>query len=321
MRKHTGAYRLVPAVLPLVGILLVGCDRGRDRTEVDLSERISTTELQKRTPDGDSGVLRFGFDLRNTPEEDARQYLPLLDYLSKATGYRFELSFMPDSMKALTALGRNEIQFAALGAGSYIIAHDRFGAVPVVRGIDDTGRAEYRSVIVVLPDSPIQRIEDLAGKRFAFGSETSTQGHLIPRIALTQHHVTVGKLSLYDYTGSHHSCANAVLAGRFDAGGIQDTMGMELAEAGLVRIIHTSTYYPSSGIAANRDVSPHTLARVRQALLDFDPQVRDAADLYHWDKTEMIGGFTEADDADYTELREWSEKFGFLGERGEDETR
>jgi phosphonate transport system substrate-binding protein len=307
-------YGLVLATLAFTAVLSGGCDYGTRRIEIDLSDRISTDELQQLTHEEDPGLLRFSFDLRHTPVEDARQYLPLLRYLSKATGQKFELSFMPDSSTALQALGENKVQFAALGAGSYIIARERFGVVPVVRGIGETGRAEYRSVIIVPPDSPIHSVEELAGKRFAFGSKTSTQAHLIPRIVLLQHGIRLDALSAYGYTGSHHGCADAVLGSRSDAGGIQDTMGLELAKAGLVRVLHISGYYPSSGIVASPGVSSEVLATVKRALIAFDPQGRDAASLYDWHKTEMPGGFTESQDKDYENLRKWARRLGFLCE-------
>ncbi len=73
-------------------------------------------------------------------------------------------------------------------------------------------------------------------------------------------------------------------------------MGGELAKKGLVRILHTSRYYPSSGIAANKDVQKEVLAKVKQALIDFQPKGHDADGLYNWNKTEMPYGFVEAAD-------------------------
>jgi ABC-type phosphate/phosphonate transport system substrate-binding protein len=104
----------------------------------------------------------------------------------------------------------------------------------------------------VVHDSPLRKIEDLRGKRVAFGSTTSTQGYLIPRIILSEHGIELEDLTGHEFFGSHHDCANAVISHFADACGMQDTMGRELEKQGMVRIIHTSRYYPSSGIAANK---------------------------------------------------------------------
>lgn len=46
------------------------------------------------------------------------------------------------------------------------------------------GVAEYHSVIVARKDGPVQRLEDLVGRRFAFEDPGSTSAYLMPRVAL-----------------------------------------------------------------------------------------------------------------------------------------
>lgn len=300
--------------LPFSFLLLSGCsDRDKEKM-IDLSDVISNEDARALAARENGSVLWFGFDLRSSPQEDAKQYLPFLKYLEASTGYRFELAFIPRSENVVETLGKAKVQFAAIGAGTYLHARAKHGVIPLARGLSAEGGAQYRSVIVVEPDGPIRSIADLRNRRFAFGSVTSTQGHLIPRIVLFMNGITLKDLRSYDYTGSHQNCATAVLAGRADACGMQDTMGQELAHAGLVRILYTSKRYPTSGIAANRHVSPEILARVKQALLEFEPQGRHAQGLYHWEKTEMPQGFVEARDSDYAELREWARKLGYFSE-------
>lgn len=295
----------------LVIAVLTGCDQQKTR-EIDLRERIQDAELVMIEPENKGGILLFGFDLRGSPDEDAMQYLPFLKYLEEATGLSFELRFTPKGKLIEYELGTGKIQFAALGVGSYLQAHARYGVIPLVRGLNAEGMAEYQSVIFVAPDSPIRNIEELRGKRIAFGRVSSTQGHIIPRIILSEHGITLDDLLGYEYTGSHYNCVNSVATGRFDAGGIQDLLGRRLADEGLVRIIYTSEPYPSSGIAANKDVSPEVIEKVKRALLDFKPAGAHSEDLYHWERTEMVNGFIEAHDEDYAILREWSIKLGML---------
>lgn len=298
----------------LATVILTACDASKVE-EVDLSERVDNAKLTRITPNHHSTSLLFGFDRRGRPDEDAKQYLPFLKYLEEATGLLFDLHFTNKTSTIMDDLGTGKIQFAAIGAGSYIQAHTQYGVIPLVRGLNTRGQASYQSMIVVPPDSPIQQIEQLRGKRFAFGNITSTQGHLIPRIILAKHNILLADLLEYEYTGSHQNCAATVAAKHFDAGGIQDIMGRQMTAAGLLRIIHTSISYPSSGIAANRDVPPDIQAKVKRALLAFKPTGVHAEGLYHWERTEMANGFVEAHDGDYAELRKWSIKFDRLDAR------
>lgn len=291
---------------------LAGCDDGRDFISVDFKDRLTEAELEQLAPPRDENVFIFGFDPRSTPQEDARQYLPFLSYLSKTTGYRFELRFLPQDNENEDRSLAEKVQFLAMGAGSYIKAHREYGAIILARGRNRQGEATYGSVFVVAPGSPVKRLDELRGKRLAFGRPTSTQGHIIPRIVMAQNGISLSDLAAHQYTGSHAQCANAVLKGTVDACAMQDGMGLRLATEGRLRIIHVSDPQPSSGIVARPDVPPEVRDAATKALLEFDPAGRDAAGLYHWDRTEMPLGFVRASDADYADLRVWMNRLGLL---------
>lgn len=280
-------------------------------THVNLDRAATAEDLAKLEPQGD-GRLSVGFDRRLDPKEDVKMYVPLLDYLERTTPYRFQLRPTPKEGSVVDDLGHRTIQFGIVGTLSYLQAHSRYGAQALVRGLNADGRDVYRAAIVTRPNSRIQSVADLRGKTFAFGASNSTQGHLIPRILLEQAGVHLGDLAAYEYTGSHAEVANAVMGGRFDAGGMQDTLAQSLANRGLLRILALSTDYPSSGIVAAPGVDPLIVDAVRRALLGFDPTDKDAVQLYHWERTEMPRGFTGTQDSDYAELQAWSERFGLL---------
>ena len=261
--------------------------------------------LQEQNQKLQSAIYYFGFDLRSSPQEDSRQYLPFLRYLEKSTGYQFELRFTPEKSTIVDQLGQGKVHFAALGAVSYIKANEKYGVSSIARGLNLHDKASYQSMIVVNKSSKIKTVNDLKNKRFAFGDINSTQGHLIPRIVLQQHSINLTDLKLYEYTGSHQNCAEAVITLKADACGMQDTMARLMAKENKLKILYESQYYPSSGVAANQDLPPEVVDRVRQALLSFDPQGKHKEGLYHWLKTEMPNGFTRVEEKDYFELRKW----------------
>jgi len=297
--------------------LIVSCDKANQIEEVDLTDLISNETLKaSNKSSATDNTLIFGFDLRNSPSEDAKQYLPFLNYLKQATNLDFELKFTAKGSDIATELGEGRIHLAAIGATSYIKAREKFGVIALTRGINKEGKAKYRSTIVVHPSSKLKKLQGLRGKRFAFGSIDSTQGHLIPRIELGNHNIYFEDLGSYQYTGSHLNCANAVISNQVDACGMQDTLANELASKGLLRILYKSAYYPSSGIAANQNVSKEILDTIRQAMLAFKPKSKHKEQLYNWEKTEMPNGFIRANPLDYTELRKWMIEFKLLTEAG-----
>ena len=286
-----------------------GCDRS-DTKELDLS-RVGP-ETQPVKPSDAKKVYYFGFDARQGPQEDARQLLPLMNYLQRTTGYKFELRFTPKNSSTEEMLGQAQLDFAAIGAVSYIKARKNYRVVSVVRGVNSHNQSSYQSMLVVRPDSKIKTVAGIKGKIMAFGNRNSTQGHLIPRIILLRNKIALRDLKQYFYTGSHRNCADAVLSRRADVCGMQDVLAREMAAKGLLRILYESGNYPASLIAANRDIDPDVLEKVKLALLDFKPQGRDKRDLYHWERTEMPNGFIAAHDAEYEKLQKWMQKLGML---------
>ncbi len=254
----------------------------------------------------------FGFDFRASPQEDAAQYLSFLRYLENATGYHFKLHFTAKNSSTVDELGDNKIQFAAMGSFGYLKAQSKYAVVMLARGLNQQNKAEYRSAFIVNPDSTIQTLQDIKGKKMAFGSSDSTQGYLIPRITLMENGISLQDLQSFGFTGSHQRCAEAIVDGQYDVCGMQDTLAKILAKQGMVRIIQFSAYYPSSGIVANDSIPQNVIQKVKQALLDFDPEGKHRHYLYHWQRTEMPKGFTRSNESDYTKLRQWVKQFGLF---------
>lgn len=309
MRFPALRLALAVATLAFAGAALVAC-AGDQRVAVDLSRRVGEGARVAATPA--ERVYKVGFDPRLDPCEDARIYAPLMDYLSRKTGKRFELRFTKSGENIIDNLGKGVVDFALLGGVSYVRAHEWYGATPLVRGLSAAGSDTYRGAIITQPDSRIRSLAQLRGKSLAFGNESSTQGHLIPQKMLLAAGIRIDDLSHSSYLGSHQAAADAVIAGTFDAGGIQDTLAASLSKEKLVRVLAWSGPYPSSGIASGKSVEASVVAQVREALIEFRPTGADASGLYHWDKTEMAGGFTAVGARDYDAIERDMRLLGML---------
>jgi len=322
MRYTKATLFIISGVITIIGIFsvvtLFGDPVSKDaHAEINFDDKISIDEVnrlivEKRKSMPSENIFYFGFDLRNGPLEDARNYLPFLSYLNQTTGYDFRLRFIPKNTSIIDQLGTGQISIAALGAVSFIKAREKYGAVSLARGLNTIWKTQYRSIIVVAKNSPIKKISDLKGKRFAFGSLTSTQGHLIPRIMMQKQGLSLKDLGSYTYTGSHKKCALAVIQGNFDACGMQDTLAVSLIKSGELEALEISGLYPSSGIAANINMPKKMLEKIIPALINFQPSGRDRDGLYDWQQTEMPNGFGPALATDYDALRNWLYQFGML---------
>lgn len=284
-------------ILSLIGIsfYLYPIER-LDSIQVDLNDVVTTSvKLNNSRED----VVYFSFDLRLSPKAEIEIYAPLMDYLSAKVGKQFRIKFAQTYEEVQYMLGTGEVSFAAIGPVNYVVTQKKYGnVIPIVIGLDSNKSPVYRAAIITRPDSNIMTLEDIKNRSFAFGSFYSTQGHLIPRIMLERAGVKLEDLERYAFLGSHQACAQAVISGLFDAGGVQDTLAFHLESKGLVRIVALSEPYPRSMIVANKNIEPELIEKVKSALLELDPLGKDA-NLTDWDKTEFSGGFKEVNQEFY----------------------
>jgi len=94
------------------------------------------------------------------------------------------------------------------------------GAEPLLRA-QRGGRTEYHAALFVRADSPLRRVDDLAGKRVAFVHRRSASGYLAPAAYLVEHGIDFGAPL---FLGTHAAVVEAVVAGRADAGATYATL-------------------------------------------------------------------------------------------------
>ena len=180
--------------------------------------------------------LQVGLIPNENPEEVEAQYQPLEDYLKKELGREVELSVPTTYNAVVEAMVSGELDLAYFGGLTYVQARQRADVHPLFTEVNPrTGTTKYRSVIIVPADSKVEKVEDLEGKDFAFGSVSSTSGSLYPSIMLNQagidYRTDLGEVV---YTGGHDTTAQAVANGRVAAGGLEDRILYGLQEDGII---------------------------------------------------------------------------------------
>jgi len=128
-------------------------------------------------------VLRVSAIPDESPTELQRKFLPLGEYLTKETGMKVEFIAVTDYAAVVEALATNKVDMAWLGGFTYIQAKIRTnGAVkPIIQRLEDE---KFTSKFIIPEGSSAKTLADLKGKTFAFGSPSSTSGHLMPRLYL-----------------------------------------------------------------------------------------------------------------------------------------
>jgi phosphonate transport system substrate-binding protein len=247
--------------------------------------------------------LRLGSVAMDIPAVMYKRLQPLTEYLSGVLQRDVTLHLSPDMPAAIEATAGGEVDLAYLTPVAYLKAHEQGNASLVVKTITN-GRGSFQLMIVVREGSDIQRVEDLAGKRFAFGDRAA----LLQRAVVVQAGMPIESLGEVQYLGHYDNIVRAVINGDFDAGILKDTMAYKWQGKG-IRILHASEHLPPYNIAARKGLDAGLLEKIRQAFLDLDPDnPGHLAIIKSLDR--RYDGFLPTSDAEYDVVRRLVRPFG-----------
>lgn len=253
--------------------------------------------------------ITVGFDLRWKPVEDVSFYLPLLNYLKESTGYDFKFKVPRSYEENINMLGKGEIDISIMGSVSCLVSKIKYGAYPIVVGLNNQKEPYYNSAIIKnVNNKNINNIKELKGKRFAFGNRFSTQGYIIPRKMLEDNGISYHDIYA-EFSISHDDVAKKVINNTVDAGAIQDKLAFKLEQQGLVKVISLSDDYPSSTICVSPRLDKNIVLSIKNALINLNPLNREEFLRKNWDMTEMSGGFVDASLVDFSKVEKLIQKY------------
>lgn len=182
--------------------------------------------------------LKFGVYTAEQPTAMVAAYRPILSALeSRLTeklddSVKISLQISSSYEKGVDSLVKGAVDFSMLGAASYIEATERNPGLRILALDSKDGSRTFNGVICVAEDSPLQSIEQLKGKSFAFGNKRSTIGRYLSQAYLVSHGIIDSDLKTYKYLGRHDRVGHAVAQGTFDAGALREGTFNKLIKKG-----------------------------------------------------------------------------------------
>ena len=221
-------------------------------------------------------VLRVSAIPDEAPTELQRKFKPLGEYLAKETGMQVQFTPVTDYAAVVEGLAARKIDLAWLGGFTFVQAKLRTngGVVPIVQRAEDE---KFTSRFIVPADSPAKTLADLKGKTFAFGSASSTSGHLMPRYFLLQQGINPdADFKTVAYSGAHDATVAFVAAGRAEAGVLNASVMDKLVESGnanaaKVRVLATTPPYYDYNWTVRPGLDPVLTKKLTEAFLKLDP--------------------------------------------------
>ncbi len=248
-------------------------------------------------------ILSFGVIPLESQDIMFQKFVPLAKYLEKELGMDVKLVIGKNYQDSMDAIGANKVQIAYLTPTTYPKSKKQnpdSGIRSLVR-FQSKGHGTYRSCIIVPIDGDAQAIENLKGKKFAFGSKNSTSSHLMPRSMLAAKGIQFEDIQA-EYLGSHSNVAAAVSEEQFYAGGVKESVAEKFAGNEEVRILATSDPIPEFPICINK----HFNAQLEKKILAAFKKLNNGSDQA---KKIMMAinkkytGVEDAKDGDYDVIR------------------
>ena len=168
--------------------------------------------------------LNFGVYSSNKPSAMVRTFKPSLnalenimaDKLGRDVDIRMQIA--KDYDQGLNDLVSGKVDFSRFGPASYIEAKRSNDDIEILAMESKNSQKVFYGIIAVHENSDIKSVEDLRGRSFAFGDESSTIGRYLSQLYLENNDIRAEDLKSYKYLGRHDLVGTAVGAGDFDAG-------------------------------------------------------------------------------------------------------
>lgn len=221
------------------------------------------------------GVLRVSAIPDEAPTELQRKFEPLGKYLEAKTGLKVQFTPVTDYAATVEGLAAKKLDMVWYGGFTFVQAYVRTNgtAIPLVQRVEDE---QFRSVFITQTNSPIKNLADLKGKSFAFGSVSSTSGHLMPRFFLKEQGIDPDKDMRVAYSGAHDATAFQVQGGKVDAGALNISVWNKMVDEkkidpSTLRVFYTTPPYYDYNWTVRGDLDPAIVAKLRDAFLSLDP--------------------------------------------------
>jgi phosphonate transport system substrate-binding protein len=270
-----GDYKMKKQLAILLGIMMVlflaACGNSEDIPDDNSSDSAEVETIKiGMIPDQNTA------DLNRSMDDFAAD-------LAEKSGFNVEFVPSVDYAALVTAFERGEIQLAWFGGLTGVQARNLVPEAEAIaqRPIDE----KFESVFIAQADLEINSLEELKGKTFTFGSESSTSGHLMPRYFMMEAGIDPNKDldGTPNYSGSHDKTYKLVESGAFQTGALNISVWKAAVEEGKVdtskvKVFYTTPHYYDYNWTVNK-MDEDTKAKLKESILSMKPGDNEVMEL------------------------------------------
>ena len=275
--------------------------------------------LQTDTPDAGGETLKFSAIPGEKATKLKEKFSLFGKYLSEKLGVDVEYVPASDYPASVSMFANGDIQLAWFGGLTGVQAREKVkGAHAIAQGAEDP---KYFSYFIAHKDSGIEPGDDfpkaMAGKKFTFGSPSSTSGRLMPEHFIRQFtgkspKEFFGRENIY--SNAHDKTAKNVESGAADCGALSYKTYDKMVKKGeidpkVARVVWKTPYYADYNFTAHPKLETMFgegfTEKLKAAILAYDD--RDVLD-NAFQRSKLIS----AKDEDFVAIRELAQALDLL---------
>lgn len=238
-----------------------------------------------------------------------KRYDPLMRYLSEKTGYEFKLVIPKNFEEFIQIVSEGRVDFSYQNPYVFSIISKKYPITPlaITVGEDCTtdegicGGEKFRGVIITRKDSPINKIEDLKGKKIMIVSPASAGGYLSQKLYLEKKGFNLNRdFKLID-AKRQEKVIIGVYRGEADAGFIREaalSVWSNEVDISKIKILDYGEYLPNWPFALVNNKNNELTKNVKKLITELkDSDILNKA---------KVKAFKEATDEDMAILKKLS---------------
>ena len=266
----------------------------------------------------DAPALRIAYMNCNSEKETLQRFLPLTRYLEKKLGVRLE-AVPVDTQDFDERFGQEKFAFTHTNSLLYVILKENRGLQLVVSDKRGQFGARTAGAIISRKGSGIDKLEDIRGKRMAFGPQLAPTGYLAQYDLMLRAGIEperdLGYYAMPQGSYKHEKVIYGVYFGEYDVAAapvldLELMVGEGKISADDFHILAQSPIIPYCTFGAAGDPDPELVKKFRQALMELTPDdtVEIDGEQVKVLKAAWVDGFEQLTDEDYDPIREMAKR-------------
>lgn len=245
----------------------------------------------------DPSTLIFAYTPVEDPAVYAKVWEGFLKHMEEKTGKKVQFFPVQSNAAQIEAMRAGRLHIAGFNTGSNPLAVACAGFKPFTMMASADGSFGYEMEIITYPDSGIEKVEDIKGKKLAFTSETSNSGFKAPSAILKADYGMVAGTDFEPvFSGKHDNSILGVANKDYPAAAVANSVLKRMLQRDVVKdeqlkSLYKSQTFPTTGYGLVYNLKPELQEKIKEAFFS-----------YPWEGSALLEEFSKSGEAQFVPI-------------------